>query len=103
MVPAESESQIAGDGRFVLLSIGLGMVFGLVAWRLPMLRTPARLESTVSREAAIVGNNMLLLAATMYRVELVGKRLDARLRELRELLAPSEPTGRTARPQELRS
>jgi cytochrome c-type biogenesis protein CcmF len=38
--------------------------FGLVAWRLPALRTPARLESTVSREAAIVGNNMLLLAAT---------------------------------------
>jgi len=30
---------------------------------------------------------LLLLAATMYRVELVGKRLDARLRELRELLA----------------
>ncbi len=29
---------------------------------------------------------LLLLAATMYRVELVGKRLDARLRELRELL-----------------
>ena len=38
--------------------------FGLVAWRLPTLRTPARLESTVSAEAAIVGNNMLLLAAT---------------------------------------
>ena len=30
---------------------------------------------------------LLVLAATMYRVELVGKRLDARLRELRELLA----------------
>ena len=30
---------------------------------------------------------LLLLAATMYRVELAGKRLDARLRELRELLA----------------
>jgi heme exporter protein C len=29
---------------------------------------------------------LLVLAATMYRVELVGKRLDARLRELRELL-----------------
>ena len=29
---------------------------------------------------------LLLLAATMYRVELAGKRLDARLRELRELL-----------------
>jgi heme exporter protein C len=30
---------------------------------------------------------LLLLVATMYRVELAGKRLDARLRELRELLA----------------
>ena len=30
---------------------------------------------------------LLLLAGTMYRVELAGKRLDARLRELRELLA----------------
>jgi heme exporter protein C len=30
---------------------------------------------------------LLLLAATMYRIELAGKRLDARLRELRELLA----------------
>ncbi|MGB2875896.1 MAG: cytochrome c biogenesis protein [Gaiellaceae bacterium] len=30
---------------------------------------------------------LLALAATMYRIELVGKRLDARLRELRELLA----------------
>jgi heme exporter protein C len=29
---------------------------------------------------------LLLLAATMYRVELAGKRLDARLRELRELV-----------------
>jgi heme exporter protein C len=30
---------------------------------------------------------MLALAATLYRVELAGKRLDARLRELREILA----------------
>jgi len=30
---------------------------------------------------------LLLLAGTMYRVELAGKRLDARLQELRELLA----------------
>ena len=30
---------------------------------------------------------LLALASTMYRIELVGKRLDARLRELRELLA----------------
>ena len=30
---------------------------------------------------------LLMLAGTMYRVELAGKRLDSRLRELRELLA----------------
>jgi heme exporter protein C len=30
---------------------------------------------------------LLLLAGTMYRVELAGKRLDARMRELRELLS----------------
>jgi hypothetical protein len=30
---------------------------------------------------------MLALAATLYHVELTGKRLDARIRELRELLA----------------
>ena len=30
---------------------------------------------------------MLVLASTLYRVELAGKRLDVRLRELRELLA----------------
>lgn len=40
VVPDESESQIAGDGRFVLLSIALGMVFGLVAWRLRVQRGP---------------------------------------------------------------
>ena len=30
---------------------------------------------------------MLVLAYTLYRIELAGKRLDARLRELREALA----------------
>ena len=38
--------------------------FGLLVWRLPTLRTPSSLDSAVSREAAFVGNNMLLLAAT---------------------------------------
>jgi hypothetical protein len=30
---------------------------------------------------------MLVLAYTLYRVELAGKRIDVRLRELREVLA----------------
>jgi cytochrome c-type biogenesis protein CcmF len=53
-----------GPAYLVFLGLVLLGGFGLLAWRLPALRTPARLESTVSREAAIVGNNMLLLAAT---------------------------------------
>ena len=53
-----------GPAYLAFLGVVLLGGFGLVAWRLPTLRTPARLESTVSREAAIVGNNMLLLAAT---------------------------------------
>ena len=40
VVPDESESQIAGDGRFVLLSVLLGVVFGLAAWRLRGARGP---------------------------------------------------------------
>ena len=45
VVPQESESQIAGDGRFVLLSIALGMVFGLLAWRLRTIRGPVVLAA----------------------------------------------------------
>jgi len=45
VIPDESESQVAGDGRFVLLSIGVGMVFGLVAWRLRALRGPVVLAA----------------------------------------------------------
>ena len=41
VVPQESESQIAGDGRFVLLSVLLGLVFGLLAWQLRAVRGPA--------------------------------------------------------------
>lgn len=40
VVPDESESQIAGDGRFVLLSVLLGIVFGALAWRVRSGRGP---------------------------------------------------------------
>jgi cytochrome c-type biogenesis protein CcmF len=53
-----------GPAYLVFLGLVLLGGFGLIAWRLPTLRTPVRLESLVSREAALVGNNMLLLAAT---------------------------------------
>src|SRR5213595_4029369 len=41
---------------------------------------------------------LLVLAGTMYRVELAGKRIDARLRELRELLALARPRSTWPRP-----
>ncbi len=53
-----------GPAYLGFLAVVLLVGFGLVMWRLPTLRTPARLDSAVSREAAFVGNNMLLLAAT---------------------------------------
>jgi cytochrome c-type biogenesis protein CcmF len=53
-----------GPAYLTFLAVVMLVGFGLVVWRLPTLRTPARLDSAVSREAAFVGNNMLLLAAT---------------------------------------
>jgi cytochrome c-type biogenesis protein CcmF len=53
-----------GPAYLVFLGLVLLGGFGLVAWRLPQLRSPARLDSTLSREAAFVGNNLLLLGAT---------------------------------------
>lgn len=40
VIPAESESQVAGDGRYVVLSVLAGLVFGLLAWRLRSVRGP---------------------------------------------------------------
>jgi cytochrome c-type biogenesis protein CcmF len=53
-----------GPAYLAFLSLVLLGGFGLVAWRASSLREPARLQSLLSREAAIVGNNALLLAAT---------------------------------------
>src|SRR5215467_13494360 len=53
-----------GPAYLAFLALVLLGGFGLVAWRLPELRSPASLTSAVSREGAFVGNNMLLLAAT---------------------------------------
>jgi len=49
-----------GPAYLVFLALVLLAGFGLVAWRLPVLRTPASLESAVSREGAFVANNLLL-------------------------------------------
>ncbi len=53
-----------GPAYLVFLVLVLLTGFGLVAWRMPTLRTPAAIESTLSREAAFVGNNVLLLTAS---------------------------------------
>src|SRR5262252_4486176 len=53
-----------GPAYLAFLALVLLTGFGLVAWRLPALRSPATLTSAVSREGAFVANNMLLLAAT---------------------------------------
>jgi cytochrome c-type biogenesis protein CcmF len=51
-------------GPWFLVFIGLTVTASLVLlfWRLPQLRSPTRLESPVSREAAFLYNNLLLLA-----------------------------------------
>jgi cytochrome c-type biogenesis protein CcmF len=51
-------------GPWFLAFIGVVVAasLALVFWRLPHLRSPTRLESPVSREAAFLYNNLLLLA-----------------------------------------
>jgi len=53
-----------GPAYLAFLALVLLAGFGLMAWRLPELRTPASLTSAISREGAFVANNALLLAAT---------------------------------------
>jgi cytochrome c-type biogenesis protein CcmF len=45
---------------FIALTVAFSLV--LVLWRLPQLRSPTKLESPISREAAFLYNNLLLLA-----------------------------------------
>ncbi|MCE3287589.1 MAG: cytochrome C-type biosis protein [Gaiellaceae bacterium] len=45
---------------FIVLVVTVSL--GLLFWRLPQLRSPTKLESPVSREAAFLYNNLLLLA-----------------------------------------
>jgi cytochrome c-type biogenesis protein CcmF len=45
---------------FIALTVAVSVA--LVLWRLPQLRSPTKLESAISREAAFLYNNLLLLA-----------------------------------------
>jgi len=41
VIPDETEAQVAGDGRFVVLSLLAGALFGLFAWTVRRYRGPA--------------------------------------------------------------
>jgi CHASE2 domain-containing sensor protein len=43
IIPAESEAQVAADGRYVVLTVLAGLTFGLLAWRQRGNRGPAML------------------------------------------------------------
>lgn len=51
-----------GPWFLAFIGVTVAVSLGLVFWRLPLLRSPTKLESVVSREAAFLYNNLLLLA-----------------------------------------
>jgi cytochrome c-type biogenesis protein CcmF len=51
-----------GAWFLVFIAITVAFSLALVFWRLPLLRSPTKLESPISREAAFLYNNLLLLA-----------------------------------------
>lgn len=48
---------------FIVVTVVVSLV--VLFWRLPQLRSPTRLESPISREAAFLYNNLLLLALSL--------------------------------------
>ena len=51
-----------GPWFLTFIALTLAASLALLFWRLPLLRSPTRLESPISREAAFLYNNLLLLA-----------------------------------------
>jgi cytochrome c-type biogenesis protein CcmF len=51
-----------GAWFLAFIAISVAVSLALVFWRLPRLRSPTKLESPISREAAFLYNNLLLLA-----------------------------------------
>ncbi len=51
-----------GPWFLAFIGVTVGVSLALLFWRLPLLRSPTRLESPFSREAAFLYNNLLLLA-----------------------------------------
>jgi cytochrome c-type biogenesis protein CcmF len=54
-------------GRWFFVFLGLQTLvgLGLLVWRLPELRSPAVLESAISKEAAFLGNNLVFCAGVL--------------------------------------
>jgi cytochrome c-type biogenesis protein CcmF len=51
-----------GPWFLTFIGVTVAVSLALVFWRLPLLRSPTKLESPISREAAFLYNNLLLLA-----------------------------------------
>src|SRR4029450_13762264 len=51
-----------GPWFLTFIAITVAVSLALLFWRLPLLRSPTRLESPISREAAFLYNNLLRLA-----------------------------------------
>src|SRR6185312_7457947 len=51
-----------GPWFLAFIAVTVAASLSIVFWRLPQLRSPTKLESAVSREAAFLYNNLLLLA-----------------------------------------
>ncbi len=51
-----------GPWFLAFIALVVGVSLAIVFWRLPQLRSPTKLESPISREAAFLYNNLLLLA-----------------------------------------
>jgi cytochrome c-type biogenesis protein CcmF len=60
-IHAFTQSSI-GPWFLAFIGVTVAVSLALVFWRLPLLRSPTKLESPISREAAFLYNNLLLLA-----------------------------------------
>jgi cytochrome c-type biogenesis protein CcmF len=54
-----------GPWFLAFIAVVVAVSLALVLWRLPLLRSPTKLESPISREAAFLYNNLLLLALAL--------------------------------------
>ncbi|MDQ2836379.1 MAG: DUF2567 domain-containing protein [Actinomycetota bacterium] len=63
VIPDESEAQVAGDGRFVVLTLIAGLLFGLLAWRLRSARGP--LTVAVLGVGSVLGSLLAMLTGRL--------------------------------------